>query len=85
MAILVDQPINHGKGNITAHLVSDSSLKELHEFAKKMGIKKELFHTTASGFSYYQVNIPQRLRALDNGARDAKPGEFLKASLNLSK
>ena len=84
MAILVDTPINYGKDRITAHMASDFSLKELHLFAKKLGLKKDKFQVTDSGFAHYNINIAKRLKAIDLGAIEAGPAEFMKASRNLS-
>ncbi len=85
MAILVSNPVNHGKGNITGHMVSDSSLKELHGFAKQLGIKKDRFEITSSGFAFYNINIPKRLQAIELGAKEATAAELMKASLKMSK
>lgn len=85
MAILVDHPVNRGKDDITGHLVSDATLEELHGFAKKLGVKKAMFTTTDTGMSFYKINIPQRLRALEQGAKDASAEEVLKASLRVKK
>ena len=84
MAILVDTPVNYGKGRISAHMVSDLSLKELHQFAKGLGLKKDRFQVTDSGFAHYSINIAKRLRALEMGAREAGAAEFMKASRSLS-
>jgi len=85
MSILVDHPVNRGKDDITGHLVSNLSLEELHGFAKKLGLKKSLFTTTDSGMSFYKINIPQRLRALESGALDSSAEEVMRASLKLTK
>ena len=85
MAILLDTPVNYGKGKIVAHMVSDESLEELHNFAKRLGISRDLFHVTDSGFARYHINIPKRLRAIELGAKEAGPGEFMKASRDLSR
>ena len=84
MAILVDTPVNLGKGIISAHMVSDKSLKELHTFAKNLGLKKNMFQITDGGFTRYNINIPKRLKAIDLGAKEASPAEFMIASRRLS-
>ena len=84
MTILVDTPVNYGNGKISAHMVSDSSLKELHQFAKRLGLKKDRFRITDSGFASYNINIAKRLRALELGARAEGAAEFMKASRSLS-
>ncbi len=85
MAILLDTPVSHGRGNISAHMVSDDSLEELHQFASKLGLKKTSFQVTDLGFAHYDINIPKRLKALDMGAVEAAPAEFIKASRDLSR
>jgi hypothetical protein len=80
MAILVDNPVNLGKGKIFAHMVSDTSLKELHRFAKKLGIKRDMFQMSDSGFPYYAITISKRLQAIEKGAKEAGPIEVTKAS-----
>ena len=85
MSILVDNPVNHGKGVIEGHMVSDSSLKELHQFAKNLGIKKREYEITSAGFGFYKINIPKRLKAIDLGAKESSAGELMKASLKLNK
>ena len=42
--ILVDQPIWPAHGRFFAHLVSDTSYEELHEFAARMGLPERAFH-----------------------------------------
>ena len=84
MTILVDTPVNYGNGRIYAHMVSDSSIKELHQFAKRLGLKKDSFRVTNSGFAHYSINIAKRLRALEMGAKAAGAAEFMKASRSLS-
>ena len=41
--ILVDPPTWPGWGRTWSHLVSDSSLAELHEFAQHVGLPRRLF------------------------------------------
>ncbi|MBF0430987.1 MAG: DUF4031 domain-containing protein [Fibrobacteria bacterium] len=85
MAILLDTPVNLGKGQISAHMVSDESLVELHQFAKDLGLKKQMFQITESGFARYNINISKRLQAIDKGALEASPAAFMKASRDLSR
>jgi len=44
MAVLIDEPRWQFKGRLWAHLVSDHSLQELHEFADVAGIPRRGFH-----------------------------------------
>ena len=55
MAILVDQPRWWWRGRRWSHLVSDSSLDELHEFAAEVGIPER-------GFQGDHYDIPEEYR-----------------------
>lgn len=44
MAVLIDDPMWPLHGRKWAHLVSDVSLDELHEFAERAGIPRRGFH-----------------------------------------
>ena len=43
MTVLIDQPIWPAHGMLWAHIVSDSSLDELHAFAAEAGIPRRAF------------------------------------------
>jgi hypothetical protein len=43
MAILIDQPMWPAHGTVWAHLVSDSSIEELHAFAQRAGLPERSF------------------------------------------
>ena len=43
MTVLIDEPIWPAHGTVWAHLVSDSSLAELHAFAEAAGIPERGF------------------------------------------
>lgn len=51
--ILIDQPIWPAHGTVWAHIVSDTSLDELHEFAAAAGIP-------ARGFDRDHYDVPAR-------------------------
>ncbi|NYF11035.1 hypothetical protein HDC94_002191 [Leifsonia sp. AK011] len=51
--ILIDQPIWPAHGTVWAHIVSDSSLEELHEFAARAGIPER-------GFDRDHYDVPAR-------------------------
>ena len=51
--ILIDEPIWPAHGTVWAHLVSDSSLDELHAFAAAAGIPER-------GFDNDHYDVPQR-------------------------
>ena len=63
--ILVDVPMWPAHGRLWAHLVSDTSLDELHEFAARMGVP-------ARGFDRDHYDVPQR-RVAELIAAGAEP------------
>lgn len=63
MTILVDQAIWPWRGKQWAHLVSDESYDELHEFAGRLGIPRRGFQG-----DHYDIPADYRVRALEFGA-----------------
>ena len=63
MAILVDDAIWSWRGRKWAHLVSDSRLDELHDFAHRIGVPYVAFQD-----DHYDIHADLRLRALAQGA-----------------
>ena len=61
--ILVDQAIWPWRGRRWAHLVSDESYDELHEFAATLGIDRRAFQG-----DHYDVPDEYRTRAIELGA-----------------
>jgi hypothetical protein len=56
--ILVDEPMWPAHGRLWAHLVSDASLEELHDFAARMGVPPR-------GFDRDHYDVPEdRIDAL---------------------
>lgn len=51
MAVLIDQPMWPAHGTLWAHLVSDTSLEELHAFAQRAGIPRR-------GFDHDHYDVP---------------------------
>jgi hypothetical protein len=43
MTVLIDQPIWPAHDTLWAHIVSDSNLEELHDFAARAGIPRRAF------------------------------------------
>lgn len=43
MVVLIDNPVWPGHGTLWSHLVSDTSLDELHAFADSVGIPRRAF------------------------------------------
>ncbi|TFC95734.1 MULTISPECIES: DUF4031 domain-containing protein [Cryobacterium] len=56
MSVLIDQPMWPAHGTLWCHLVSDSSLAELHAFAAANGIPRR-------GFDLDHYDVPERLHA----------------------
>ena len=52
MTVLIDQPIWPAHDTLWAHLVSDTSLEELHSFAQAAGIPRR-------GFDRDHYDVPQ--------------------------
>lgn len=84
MAILIDPPAWPAHGRRWSHLVSDTSLEELHAFARSLGIPER-------GFEGDHYDIPEERYAavLAAGARPTPPRDLLRAlqasGLRLSK
>jgi hypothetical protein len=73
VAILVDEPIWWFKGRKWCHMVSDTSLDELHSFAEGLGIPRR-------GFQGDHYDIPEELRpdAVRAGAHEVPGRELLR-------
>jgi hypothetical protein len=63
MAILVDAAVWRWRGRTWAHLVSDVSYEELHEFAAAVGIPRRAFQG-----DHYDIPQELRVRAVEMGA-----------------
>lgn len=72
MALLIDPPAWHAHGRRWSHLVSDTSLEELHAFARTLGIP-------ARGFEGDHYDIPEEryAAAVTAGARPTDPRTLL--------
>ena len=64
MAVLVDEAVWPWRGGLWAHLVSDESIAELHDFAERLGLRRMAFQG-----DHYDVPSEVRERALQIGAR----------------
>ena len=53
MVVLIDSPLWPAHGTVWAHLVSDSSLEELHAFAEANGLPRR-------GFDLDHYDVPER-------------------------
>jgi hypothetical protein len=65
MTVLIDQPIWPAHDMLWAHIVSDTSLEELHEFAARAGIPRR-------GFDLDHYDVPAQ-RWADLVALGAEP------------
>ncbi len=76
MAILLDQPRWAAHGTLWAHLVSDASLSELHEFAEAASIP-------ARGFDHDHYDAPLSLHSnlIELGAEEVTSGELARRLL----
>jgi hypothetical protein len=72
MTILVDEAIWPWRGRRWAHLVSDSSYDELHEFAARLGLPRHIFQG-----DHYDVPTEIRASAIELGARAVSSRELL--------
>ena len=63
MAVLVDNAVWPWRGDQWAHLVSDESISELHEFATRLGLRMMSFQG-----DHYDIQAEDRDRALEMGA-----------------
>lgn len=66
MAAYVDDAIWPWRGKQWAHLMADS-LDELHEFAQRLGLRRNWFQGRASG-AHYDITAAKRESALRLGA-----------------
>ena len=73
MAILVDDPLWPAHERMWAHLVSDASLDELHDFARRAGLPER-------GFDHDHYDVPaERIRDLiAMGAVHVSPKELVR-------
>ena len=71
--ILIDPPAVPAHGRMWSHLVSDSSLEELHEFARALGVPER-------GFERDHYDVPERLyaSALAAGAQAVSSRELVR-------
>lgn len=73
MTVLVDAAIWPFEGRRWAHLVSDTSFEELHEFAMQLGIPRRAFQG-----DHYDVPTEYRERAIALGAVSVSSRELVR-------
>lgn len=72
MAILVDPAVWPWRGRRWAHLVSDLSYDELHEFADRLGMPRHIFQG-----DHYDVPASDREQAIAMGAQPVEARELV--------
>ena len=73
MAVLVDPPLWPRHGRLWSHLVSDTSLEELHAFAAAAGIPRRGFD-----LDHYDVPDEQHDRLVELGAEAVGTRELVR-------
>lgn len=73
MTVLIDEAIWPAHGTVWAHLVSDSSLDELHSFARGAGIPERGFD-----HDHYDVPLERREAIIAFGAEPVTGRELLR-------
>lgn len=74
MALLIDEPLWRRHDRWWCHLVSDTSLAELHDFARRLGVPERGF-----GGDHYDIPEEMREHAVRLGARPVSSREVLAA------
>lgn len=77
MSILIDPPRWPAHGTLFAHLVSDTSLAELHQFAEQQEISRRAFDR-----DHYDVPREHYDRLVAAGAQEVSGGELVRALLS---
>jgi hypothetical protein len=73
VSILVDDAVWPFRGRRWAHLVSDASFDELHDFAARLGLPHRAFHR-----DHYDVPSELREEAISLGAEPVTARELVK-------
>lgn len=72
MGVLVDPAVWPWRGRHWAHLVSDTSYEELHDFAERLGVPRQAFQG-----DHYDVPAALRETAIGLGAQPVPARELL--------
>ena len=76
MAIYVDKLRNWGwKYGKSCHLITDGPNEELHEFAARIGMRREWFQASSSG-PHYDLTARRRAHAVRLGAIELEDRPF---------
>ncbi|WEV79409.1 DUF4031 domain-containing protein [Janibacter cremeus] len=74
--ILIDPPTWPGWGRTWSHLVSDSSIEELHDFAGRLGLPGRLFDE-----DHYDVPVERYDEAVAAGAVEVSGAQLIRRLL----
>jgi len=74
VAILVDAPVWPYRDRLWAHLISDVSFAELHDFARRLALPDRGFHR-----DHYDLPAHRHAEAIEAGARLVSGREVLVA------
>lgn len=72
MTVLIDTPLWPKHGTVWSHLVSDSSIDELHRFARRMDVPPRAFD-----LDHYDVPIERYDELVAAGAEAVSPRELI--------
>ncbi len=75
MAVYIDKANIKYKRMIMCHMIADS-YEELHDMAKKIGMKSAWFQSNAS-FPHYDVCLMRKKKALEYGAIEVSRKELV--------
>ena len=73
MTVLIDQPLWPAHDTLWAHIVSDTSLEELHEFAASVGLPRRSFD-----LDHYDVPARMWAELVERGAQPVSVREFVR-------
>lgn len=86
MAVYIDEqrtyhggPVIRGRRRNWCHLGTDGDLDELHEFARRLGMKRAWFQGEGGRFPHYDLVMSRRKLAIRLGAIPLRSGAFVKA------
>ena len=74
MAILIDAPRWRHRDRVWCHVVSDTSLDELHAFARRLGVPGRAFHR-----DHYDLPSDLHAHAIELGARLVRSRDLILA------
>ena len=79
--IYVDEVRNYGQKGGWSHMWTDGDETDLHEFAKRLGLKREwvhISHSSTGPFVHYDLRPSKRTLALSKGATFKPLSEWIR-------